>query len=89
MAKGTPEQIVKDIESGLVSKIDSTSWTTLLDRTEAITTAIQDARAGDLVVIAGKGHECYQQIGQSLIPFDDSEIAREALVTRRSGSRAG
>jgi UDP-N-acetylmuramoyl-L-alanyl-D-glutamate--2,6-diaminopimelate ligase len=82
-----PEKIIKDIESGLVSKMDSTSWTTLLDRTEAITTAIHDARAGDLVVIAGKGHECYQQIGQSLVPFDDSEVAREALVTRRSALR--
>ena len=43
------------------------------------------ARAGDLVLLAGKGHEQYQVIGDRELPFDDVEIARHAL-TRRSGS---
>ena len=82
-----PEQIVRDIESGLGSPGDSTQWVTVLDRAEAITQAIRDARAGDLVVIAGKGHERYQQIGERSVPFEDAAVAREALATRRSGSR--
>ena len=60
---------------------------TVLDRAEAIAQAIRDARAGDLVVIAGKGHERYQQIGAQSVPFEDAAVAREALATRRSGSR--
>jgi UDP-N-acetylmuramoyl-L-alanyl-D-glutamate--2,6-diaminopimelate ligase len=82
-----PEQIVRDIESGLGSPGDSTVWVTVLDRAEAIAQAIRDARAGDLVVIAGKGHERYQQIGARSVPFEDAAVAREALATRRSGSR--
>ena len=84
-----PEQIARDIEAGLAADGDSTPWVTLLDRAEAITTAIQEARAGDLVVIAGKGHECYQQIGVRSVPFEDSAVAREALASRRSGLRVG
>ena len=82
-----PEQIVRDIESGLGSPGESTLWVTVLDRAEAIAQAIRDARAGDLVVIAGKGHERYQQIGARSVPFEDAAVAREALATRRSGSR--
>lgn len=49
------------------------------DRAEAILQAISDARSGDLVVIAGKGHETYQIIGRDRLPFDDRKVAREAL----------
>ena len=45
------------------------------------------ARPGDLVLIAGKGHEKYQVIGDRTLPFDDVEVARAALARRRSGSR--
>lgn len=49
------------------------------DRRKAIFKAIEMAQQGDIVLIAGKGHETYQIIGQQRIPFDDGEVAREAL----------
>jgi len=51
----------------------------LLDRRQAIREAIAAARPGDAVVIAGKGHETYQQVGEARLPFDDAAVAREAL----------
>ena len=57
------------------------------DLTRAIERAVTMAAAGDVVLIAGKGHEKYQQIGDRVLPFDDGEVARAALAKRRS--RAG
>ncbi len=57
------------------------------DRRRAIDQAIRQARAGDLVVIAGKGHEKYQVIGDRTLPFDDVEVARAALGQRGAASR--
>ncbi len=54
-----------------------------LDRRRAIERAIGEARAGDIVLIAGKGHESYQIIGDRVLPFDDAEAARAALSMRR------
>jgi UDP-N-acetylmuramoyl-L-alanyl-D-glutamate--2,6-diaminopimelate ligase len=59
---------------------------TIVDRRNAIATAIRQARAGDLVLIAGKGHEKYQVVGNRALPFDDVAAAREALMRRGSGS---
>jgi UDP-N-acetylmuramoyl-L-alanyl-D-glutamate--2,6-diaminopimelate ligase len=59
----------------------------IVDRRAAIEKAIELARPGDLVLIAGKGHEKYQVIGERVVPFDDAAIAREALTKRRSRSR--
>ncbi len=50
-----------------------------LDRRVAIERALESAREGDVVVIAGKGHEQGQEIGDSKIPFDDAQVARETL----------
>jgi UDP-N-acetylmuramoyl-L-alanyl-D-glutamate--2,6-diaminopimelate ligase len=50
-----------------------------LDRQTAIERAIGDAAAGDVVVIAGKGHEQGQQFADRTLPFDDRKVAREAL----------
>ena len=59
---------------------------TIVDRREAISRAVGLARSGDLVLIAGKGHEKYQVIGEQAVPFDDVAVAREALGRRRSNS---
>ncbi len=49
------------------------------DRAAAIKIAIETARSGDIVILAGKGHETYQIIGSSVNPFDDREVARQVL----------
>jgi UDP-N-acetylmuramoyl-L-alanyl-D-glutamate--2,6-diaminopimelate ligase len=59
----------------------------IVDRRLAIERAVKDARPGDLVLVAGKGHEKYQVIGDKTLPFDDVEVARAALALRRSGSK--
>ena len=50
------------------------------DRHRAIALAISQARPGDLVLLAGKGHEKTQTIGERVIPFDDVAIARQILL---------
>jgi UDP-N-acetylmuramoyl-L-alanyl-D-glutamate--2,6-diaminopimelate ligase len=75
-----PEQILADAEVGL--KAVGKPFQKMIDRREAIFAAIAAARAGDLVLIAGKGHEDYQIIGAETIHFDDRETAREALRAR-------
>ena len=47
------------------------------DRAEAIRVAMGELKAGDLLVIAGKGHETYQIVGDKTYPFDDAEVARQ------------
>jgi len=75
-----PEAIVADIEAGLPA--DRAHCRTLVDRTSAIQAAIAAAGPGDLVIIAGKGHETYQILGRERIPFDDREVAAAALRQR-------
>jgi UDP-N-acetylmuramoyl-L-alanyl-D-glutamate--2,6-diaminopimelate ligase len=61
----------------------------IADRREAILQAVGAAAQGDLVLIAGKGHEKYQEIDGRVTPFDDVAVAREALEARRVKSRVG
>jgi UDP-N-acetylmuramoyl-L-alanyl-D-glutamate--2,6-diaminopimelate ligase len=61
----------------------------VIDRRTAIERAVDLAEPGDLVVIAGKGHEKTQTIGERTIRFDDVDVAREALAARRARSRIG
>lgn len=73
-----PHAIIGQILAGVPA--DSRHQTRILpDRAEAIREAIEDARSGDVVLIAGKGHEDYQIIGDERLPFDDREHARRGL----------
>jgi UDP-N-acetylmuramoyl-L-alanyl-D-glutamate--2,6-diaminopimelate ligase len=69
-----PVAILRDVRAGL-----SGSFEVIVDRRQAIRTAIGLARPGDVVVIAGKGHEDYQILGRERLPFDDRIEALEAL----------
>ena len=77
-----PDQILCDAEEGI--KKTGKPYEKIADRREAIHHAIAQAREGDLVLIAGKGHEDYQIIGRETFHFDDKEVAREALGHNRS-----
>ncbi len=84
-----PAAIIAEIEAGAKKAVDDAGrYVTILDRREAIAYALAEARPGDLVVIAGKGHETYQIIGPRSIPFDDRVVAREALQELGFGGRA-
>lgn len=92
-----PNSIIDEIKRGIVVPANrtapgvappkSTPYIAIVDRKTAIERAIRDATSGDLVLIAGKGHEKYQVIGDRTLPFDDVEVARDALARRRAGSR--
>jgi UDP-N-acetylmuramoyl-L-alanyl-D-glutamate--2,6-diaminopimelate ligase len=75
-----PEQILCDAEEGI--RKSGKPYRKISDRSEAIHEAIAAARSGDLVLIAGKGHEDYQIIGRDVFHFDDKEVARAALAAR-------
>ena len=72
-----PQRIIDDIVDGLTAP--SSSYTAILDRRQAIEQAIAMAQAQDTVVIAGKGHEDYQIIGEQRCHFDDRDVARAAF----------
>ncbi|MGB4505258.1 MAG: UDP-N-acetylmuramoyl-L-alanyl-D-glutamate--2,6-diaminopimelate ligase [Syntrophaceticus sp.] len=74
-----PEQIEQQIEDG-IRQIKNAHYTIITDRYQAIRHALLSARDGDFVVIAGKGHETYQVIGDQVLPFDDHQVVREILT---------
>jgi UDP-N-acetylmuramoyl-L-alanyl-D-glutamate--2,6-diaminopimelate ligase len=92
-----PRDILDQIKRGIVSPDDRGGPKTrsghdvrcvaIVDRKEAIERAVRDAAPGDLILIAGKGHEKYQVIGERVLPFDDVEVAQAALDRRRANSR--
>jgi len=73
-----PEAIIDQVEEGLRSEA-AEGWARITDRREAIAAALRMASAGDLVLVAGKGHEQGQTIGDRVIPFSDVEVVRELL----------
>jgi UDP-N-acetylmuramoyl-L-alanyl-D-glutamate--2,6-diaminopimelate ligase len=84
-----PLKIIEEIQRGIT--VDTRRDTaqrmlTYVDRRDAIGKAIELARPGDVVLIAGKGHEKYQIVGREVRPFDDVAVAREALGRKRSNS---
>ncbi|WP_026566371.1 UDP-N-acetylmuramoyl-L-alanyl-D-glutamate--2,6-diaminopimelate ligase [Bacillus sp. UNC41MFS5] len=70
-----PLAILRDMEAG----VQGSAYRMIPDRKEAIQTAIREASAGDVILIAGKGHETYQIIGNVVHDFDDRLVAREAI----------
>jgi UDP-N-acetylmuramoyl-L-alanyl-D-glutamate--2,6-diaminopimelate ligase len=78
-----PQSIIDDVLAG----VGSAPHAARLDRREAIAEALTAAHAGDVVVIAGKGHETYQIVGTQVLPFDDLAVAREALAQREALAR--
>ncbi len=74
-----PLDIINDALPGL--QRSGTRYTLEPDRRKAITLAINEAKAGDVVLIAGKGHEKIQVTAAGVIPFDDIEVARHALAS--------
>ncbi len=73
--KEDPDAIVAEIEKGFLS----TRYKKIVDRAEAIGHAIALAQPRDIVLIAGKGHENYQEFADYTIPFDDIQVARRAI----------
>jgi UDP-N-acetylmuramoyl-L-alanyl-D-glutamate--2,6-diaminopimelate ligase len=73
--KENPDTIVAEVEKGF----RSTHYEKIVDRTQAISRAIELARPHDIVLIAGKGHENYQEFADHTIPFDDIQVARRAI----------
>jgi UDP-N-acetylmuramyl tripeptide synthase len=86
-----PLRIIEEVKRGADAETRQSRAEVLAipDRHEAIARAVRLAAQGDVVLVAGKGHEKYQDIGGQTQPFDDVEVAREALVARRVKSRAG
>jgi UDP-N-acetylmuramoyl-L-alanyl-D-glutamate--2,6-diaminopimelate ligase len=90
-----PARIIDEVKRGLPGgernghRATGPECLAIVDRRTAIARAIDEAQPGDLVLIAGKGHEKYQVIGDRVLPFDDVAVARDALQRRRSRSRVG
>jgi UDP-N-acetylmuramoyl-L-alanyl-D-glutamate--2,6-diaminopimelate ligase len=86
-----PAQIIEEVMRGAEPEARQSSARALavIDRGDAIRQAVSDAAAGDVVLIAGKGHEKYQVIGGTSYPFDDVAVARDALGARRQTSGVG
>jgi UDP-N-acetylmuramoyl-L-alanyl-D-glutamate--2,6-diaminopimelate ligase len=78
-----PDRIIEDILKGVpAGSRKAQDYIVLADREKAIEYAIENARSGDLVLIAGKGHENYQILNSGTIHFDDREIATNAINQR-------
>jgi UDP-N-acetylmuramoyl-L-alanyl-D-glutamate--2,6-diaminopimelate ligase len=76
--KEDPSAIIAEIEKGF----RSTHYEKLVDRKQAIGRAIALVQPRDIVLIAGKGHENYQEFADHTVPFDDTQVARSAIENR-------
>lgn len=86
-----PERIIEDIMRGIPPAPErgrpgggERPCLKIVDRHQAIERALEVAAPGDMVLVAGKGHERTQVIGERILPFDDAAVAREALARRRA-----
>ena len=75
--------ILREVEVGVKNALINRAqvqYRMIADRRAAIEAAVREAKTGDMVVIAGKGHEDYQILGVNKIHFDDRQVAREELA---------
>ena len=89
-----PNKIIQDIQEGIGKARETTKEATdgkiqnqvevIMDRPMAVAKAIQSARPGDIVLIAGKGHETYQEAGGRRYYMDDHELVRNAIACRKN-----
>jgi UDP-N-acetylmuramoyl-L-alanyl-D-glutamate--2,6-diaminopimelate ligase len=82
-----PLEILREVEPGLTlaGGIEGKTYRLIADRREAIRVVLEMARPGDTVLLAGKGHETYQIIGDENLPFDDRVVAQELLDELATG----
>ena len=69
-----PEQILREMEEGVEP---GDKYLKIADRHEAIKTAVMLAEPGDIILLAGKGHEDYQIVGTEKLPFNDKSVVKE------------
>ncbi|MGB3397783.1 MAG: UDP-N-acetylmuramoyl-L-alanyl-D-glutamate--2,6-diaminopimelate ligase, partial [Nitrospira sp.] len=84
-----PAVILREVEVGVKEALADRGhvrYRMVADRREAIEAAIREAKSGDMVLIAGKGHEDYQIVGTTKHHFDDREVARDTIGALRSGA---
>ena len=82
-----PMTILREVEVGVrdaLQRRGHVEYHLVPDRREAIRVAVRLARTGDILLIAGKGHEDYQIIGTKKFHFDDREVARESIQQLRN-----
>ena len=79
-----PVAILREVEAGM-ALVPQANYRAVPDRREAIRLALTSAKAGDTVVVAGKGHETYQIVGNQSFDFDDRVVVRELLNELAAG----
>lgn len=78
-----PQSIINDVLEGIGTiQSNESNYLAIVERSEAIEYAISNANMGDVILIAGKGHETYQILNNGVIHFDDREIASDAIRSR-------
>ena len=78
-----PSEILKQIEEGFPVGAQS-RYQVIADRREAIERALDIARPGDSVLVAGKGHETYQEFADTVVPFSDRQVVNEYFTNLRT-----
>lgn len=76
-----PEEIIRDMTAGIPNHLRDRDWEVITDRRSAIARALDIAETGDLVLLAGKGHEDYQILKSGKIPFNEETIVKEILCS--------
>lgn len=82
-----PEKIIEEVVTGISHVRGFSSFQEVVDRREAVEAALKMAKKGDAVVIAGKGHENYQEFANKKIPFDDRQVTRALLRSLRGSEQ--